>query len=223
MTTVQERRFNMMLAVLLLARTYPDVVAQNLTFKKGILKLDALVENIKNAIAGQSLSPEGASAEKKLLRANLTEATVIASGLLSAWAVDRGDVALKARSKWTASTLDKLSEVELEQAARNSSADAKAARLLDPEMGLSEEDVLQLDALIGSFVEKKTQPRSSTTRRSRNTATLSQLMTGANAVLRDQLDKAIVKYKVTAPEFYKEYKENRKVMDVAGRKEKGTE
>lgn len=209
----------MMIALLAFAQAHPDIVDSNLLFKRGILKLDGIIVNIKAAIEGQSVSPQSPQAEKNLLRADLCDAASIACGQLQAQAVDSGDVGLKARSKWTVSKLDKLSDVKLEQTARSILADVKAARERDAEFGVSEAEALQLESLIGSFVEKKPQPRNTTSKRSTQTASLAQLMTTAGGILREQLDKAALKFKKTHPQFYKEYRENRKVMDVAVKKE----
>lgn len=209
----------MMIALLAFAQAHPDTVNANLLFKRGILKLDGVVVNIKKAIAGQSVTSKSPQAEKDLLKADLCEATAIASGQLQALATDSGDASLKARSNWSVSELDRLSEVKLEQAARAVLDDVKAVRQRDPEFTVTEEETLQLESLIGAFVEKKPAPRNTTSKRSTQTASLAQLLTSATTILREQLDKAALKYKKTHPDFYKEYRENRKVMDVAGRKD----
>ena len=72
---------------------------------------------------------------------------------------------MQAGNKWTVSTLEKLSEVKLEQACRSILADAKTVRAAAPKVSISEEEVLQFESLIGTFVEKKPVPRNSTSRR----------------------------------------------------------
>jgi hypothetical protein len=220
MTKTQERRYNMFGAVWHFCKAQPALLDLNLPFKRGVLKLEAALAAIDAAIAGQSVSPESAGAEKKLTRANLCNAAAVACAQLAAWAAEQNDVGLQARTKWTVSSLERLSDKNLENAARAIATDARAALARDPQLGLDPAEVLQLESLIGQFVEKKPILRNTTSQRSRQTATLSQLMTRTGALLKDQLDKAVIKYKVTHPEFYREYKENRKVMDVAGREEK---
>ncbi|TCJ18632.1 hypothetical protein EPD60_03790 [Flaviaesturariibacter flavus] len=219
MTTIQERRFNMMLAVIALCRANPRILDRNLPFKRGFLKLESICANVGTASAGQRVSVESVQAEKKLARASLCDATAIACGQLKAWATETGDAGMSMRSKWTVSTLEKLSDLNLENTCREIIADAELALTRDPEMGITATESLQLKSLLGAFVEKKPVPRNTTARRSSSTATLAQLMTSAGQVLRLQLDKAAVKYKATEPEFYREYKENRKVMDVGVRRD----
>lgn len=217
---MQQRRFDMIQAVIAFCTANPDSVNRNLAFKRALLKLQGYRASIAAAADGQRVSPGGAQAEKKLARASLCDAGAAVSGQLLAWATEREDAALSLRNKWNVSALEKLSDLNLEGACRDIVADAKAARGTDPEMGITEEEVLQLESLLGTFVEKKPLPRNKTASRSSNTATLAQLMAAAGKVLRLQMDKAAIKYKASEPKFYKEYKENRKVMDVGVRTEK---
>ncbi|RYY96648.1 MAG: hypothetical protein EOO11_12940 [Chitinophagaceae bacterium] len=218
MTTSQERRLHMFRALLLFCITHQRITDLNLSFKRGVIKLQAMITGIDRAIAGQRVSPESAFTEKKLLRATLCESGAVIGSSVFAWAVDHEDVVLEGRIKWRAvSILDKLSDESLLGACRDLLADAEATRDRDPGLDVTEEELLQFESSIGLFAEKQPVPRNTTSTRSRNTKTLGQLMTSTNSLLRKQLDKAALKYKKTHPEFYLEYLENRKVLDVPTR------
>lgn len=202
-------------AVIRYADAHPDIVASNKPFQKYVTQLKRQHLAIDAAAKGQDEDATGSHQDKKLARARLCLEASIASGLIYAWAADQENGELEARNAWTQSDLEQLSATRLERACRAILADGKTTFEADPECGLTEEGLRLLETLIGTFAERKEAPRNKTSERSAHTKKLAALMKELTPLLRDKMDKAALAFKKTHPDFYMQYKENRKIMDVA--------
>jgi uncharacterized protein YdbL (DUF1318 family) len=220
MTDLQNRRYNMALAVLRFCLSEPAVLNLNLAFKKSVNRLQELTDATLAAMQGQAEDTSGVRDVKAALRANLVHIAAKVSSLLSAYAADKGDAALGAKAGWTERKLERLNENELPTHADNLAKDAApAAAAADAgEYGLSPALLTELKAAVGAFREAKDLPRNATAARSTDTLTLAETMRATSRHLREKMDKLVEFYKTSHPQFYTTYKENRKVMNAPTRK-----
>ena len=217
MTKTQERRFNMVDAMITYCDAHPDIVATNKPFQKYLLQVKRQYSSIGAAAAGQDEDSTGIKREKTLARTRLCLEASVVCGQTAAWATDREKPELQERNNWTQSTLSLLTDARLERACRAIVADGRATLAADPDCGLTEAGLMHLESLIGTFSELKEAPRNKTSDRSTHTKNMSTLMKGLTELLREKLDKSALTFKKTNPDFYTGYKENRKIMDVASR------
>ena len=169
------------------------------------------------ASAGKQQAPTGgATDEKELVRLALEEKILEIAAQLSSLADRNGDVNLAAQVELTLSSLDKLSDEDLETTSKRISglATARLAALADYQ--ITQADVAELDALTARFHGVKSAPRIAIAGRAGQTTTLPRLIAASTSLLRNQLDKQMIKFRKSNPEFYAGYQSARAVVDRGG-------
>lgn len=212
----------MFLAVLLFCKKFPDIVALNLAFQRGVTTLEELVKAIAAATKGQGeTNRAGEQTVKDNAKATLLYLIAKICTLLSGYAADKEDAALEAKVTFTQRDLDRLQEAELTELANTVQEIASPIVKSDgPDFGITRQLLTDLEVAAGAYAEAKDEPRIATTTGSTYTKTLAGAMSVASTHLRRKLDKFVVAYEESHPEFFMGYWESRKVLDVGVRKKK---
>jgi hypothetical protein len=174
---------------------------------------------VTSAIAGHFevlAGPSGASASKATLLASLTGlAYEVASGL-HACAVDAGNDELAGQVDLSATDLSKGRETNLV---------AKCARVLSlatenlkdlGEYNITQAKLTALGKKLEAFQKAAPKPRQDVARRGASNKALPVLFRRARGILVNRIDRLMVQFKTTAPDFYHEYRMARKLVNHPG-------
>jgi hypothetical protein len=196
---------------------------QNKSTWEGNKAIVATLADLKNGIAAiaasatkQQLPTGGAVEEKEMVRHDLEEKILEIGGQLSALAEVNKDVNLAAQVEFTLSSLDKLPDEALEATAKRVSTltSGNLPALADYDVG--QDDVAELDSLTNRFKSIKTSPRRVIAERVGQTATLPKLIADTTSLLRNRLDKQMIKFRKSNPEFFAGYQSARVIVDRGG-------
>lgn len=140
------------------------------------------------------------------------------AGQLCSLADKIGDTNLGAQTELTLAQLDKLSVDILEATGKRISglATANLAALVD--YNITQADITALDGLTDQFHGVKTAPRKAIATRAGQTKTLPPAVKSVTSLLRNHLDKQMLMFKKSNPEFYAGYASARVIMDRGSRK-----
>lgn len=119
--------------------------------------------------------------------------------------------------EFTLSSLDKLSDDELEPTGTSLSALGTGNLAALADYGLTAADVTALDALRAKFHGVKSAPRMAIAGRKGEPDTIPGLISSTTSILRNRLDKQMTKFKKSHPEFYAGYRTARVIVDRGGR------
>jgi hypothetical protein len=97
-------------------------------------------------------------------------------------------------------------------------ADVHSIKLRD--YGISDADRAELNEAIAKATELKLAPAGVIAERQNYTGNLRQLFVDADSIIYDRLDKMMMPFKTSSPEFYAMYSNARNVVNTAARKRK---
>jgi len=185
-------------------------------FVKAVADIDQVVGAIKIESGKQQTPTTGVTATKTQARDALEDTVLETADQLSALAVDQKNPELAAQVEITRSSLDRLSDEELEAFAKRVTglATKYIAPLADYLVG--QDEINELTELTNSFVTLKTAPRSSVVERSSSTAAVPDLLAKASRILRGRIDKLVSRLRETQPEFVAQYRAARVIIDRGG-------
>lgn len=180
-------------------------------------KLAANLAELESYRQVQEQNTSGLTLSKENLREDVENLVLRISVSLVAYATATADVNLKRMARYTPSKLAKISDVVLCDIAAN------MIRMATPVLaGLEVYFVTQaeLDALQQKTADFKIsipQNRVATSSRKASTATIDRLIRETNNILRDEIDPLIQPFQFMNPDFYRQYKNARIIIDYTGR------
>jgi hypothetical protein len=174
------------------------------------------ITDINNSAGKQQTPTTGAADAKAQVRHDYEEQILVIASQISALAEVKGDANLAAQVELTLSSLDKLSDDGLEETGTRVSALAtnNLAALVD--YGIVQADITALNTFTSQFHTAKTAPRTALADRASQTATLPDKITEVTSLLRNRLDKLMMKFKKSNAEFYAGYLSARVIVDRGG-------
>lgn len=198
---------------------------KNLTIWTGNKAVTDTVASLNTALgtvgtkAQQQEAPIVGEEEKKVLvRHDYEDEIMRIGGQLCSLADKTGDTNLGAQTELTLAQLDKLSVDVLEATGSRVSGLATANLAALADYGITQTDVTALDALTTQFHSVKTAPRKAIATRAGQTKTMSPAVKTVTSLLRNHLDKQMLMFKKSSPEFYAGYVSARVIVDRGGRK-----
>jgi hypothetical protein len=190
------------------------VIGEVVTEYKGILG------QIRTTSADRSVTTTGLTKTKSEKRAWMIEKTVELASLGFVYAERQKDQTLKAMFNYTKSDLVNLADnAVVDQCTAIYNQLNKLSPSLSP-YGITATDLEEWHASICSFKNTIGEKGSTKGTRSANTQRQNMLFKQANSLLKNQLDKLMVRYKKTNPDFYNAYVSARVVADLGGGKTK---
>jgi len=210
MTTLQIQRLRMYIALRILLRANPAILAKLPNADELLIALDNAIAEIQ---ANDLLKKKTANEIKEIinaLRANLTRDILSTSRKIQAYADYKKDKALLKETKYTDTSLSSPSDVELAQIAKSLYA---TVNLYLPELqpyGLTAET--QAILMNDTTLYETSSPQLDTKNREQKkiTAAIVENYKTADGIV-TSLDKQVEIVHDTEPAFYKEYKTTRKV------------
>jgi len=210
MTTVQVLRLRMYIALRILLRAYPAILAKLPNADELLTALDNAIADIQ---ANDLLKKKTANEIKEIinaLRTNLTRDILSTSRKIQAYADYKKDKALLKDTKYTDSSLSGLSDVELVQVAKSLHATVNLylTELQPYELNAETQKTLLDDATL--YETSSPQLDAKNREQTNLTALIAENYKTADGIVAS-LDKLVEIVRDTEPAFYKEYKKTRKV------------
>ncbi|RIJ45332.1 hypothetical protein D1614_23370 [Maribellus luteus] len=174
---------------------------------------DELIQRIADTNEKTLSNSKAVTADKALVLNNLIEKALIPSGILQAYAAITGDTKLLGKVKLTKTDVDRARETDVEAliAPVINEARNQLANLAD--YGLTEDMIVELETSLDDFKALIGQPRTVRNQAFAAMTLLDELFDAANEVVKNQLDKLMIRFQFTHTEFYSEYERARTIVD----------
>jgi hypothetical protein len=213
MTTIQESKLNMYLAVRnfiipndAIAKSIPYFSVKYAPFETSIKEIQGIAEMQKEAITG-------IAKEKRKLKDSLIKISADYSKMLAAIAKFAKDDNLMDKVRFRISELSRMTDVALKDYSQiiYAKVDANIAKLSEYEITADTQKVYK--ELINAYDASLSGPRTGIAEKSQTTKKLAALFNTADAALLE-LDFAIEAGQPKQPDFYNRYKAVRKIVDA---------
>lgn len=170
---------------------------------------------IRTKTGKQQAPTKGVTGDKAQMRDDLEEKLLVMADAIAAFAAKTDNNDLAAQVEMTKSSLDRLPDSNLVQAAQRvvDAAEANLAALAPYGVTAAEKDALQAAADL--FANKKESPREAIVGRKVETLSLPEAIRSVRSILRNELDKLMTAFKKSEPDFHKGYVASRIIVNHA--------
>lgn len=200
------------------AAANPESVKLIPKFEKSVNQLGEIVDEIDVIAIQQETDLKGIAVEKDKTIDDMIALAVDISGAIHSHAKGINDMVLLDKVNFTASSWEKMSDAKLLNNTgiiisimKNVPAEAFA------EVGITPEDLQQLEEMYDNYKVVKPAPREAIIDRKGYTARLGELFDEAHNIVKYSLDKLATQFKRKDPEFYLTYKSARQIIEHGGK------
>lgn len=176
--------------------------------------LKAKIAAISSASEQQKTVTLGATPDKNFTREALRTTTVTNAGLLFAYAVSTNDIILQELSRLTYTDLKELKDDELAERAQTIHDNANTHIASLAPFGITAAVLTSYQTLIDSYEVKAPIPRAKTSEQVALTEQVKTLIKETDSLLKNTVDKLMLNFKISEPEFYNTYKAGREIIDI---------
>ncbi|MCR5888298.1 hypothetical protein LRS06_11080 [Hymenobacter sp. J193] len=224
MTDKQRARLAMLQATLGVLTDHTPLYLTNKALTAARLSLAALVAGLDPTAATQQAAGAAPKpgAVKQKTKARLASLTAETAAALLAYADEIQDISLHTDADYTEKGLLRATDNDLPRIAKN--IHTRANELLTPlkEQGVTQQELTDLAAALAAFKAEQAAPRVSTADTKAQNAALAADLRTATALLRNRVDKYLVRYRRPQPGFHTAYQSARQIINTAASKEKPT-
>ncbi len=174
---------------------------------------DELIQRIADVNEKTVSNSKAVTVDKNIVLQNLAEKAVGISGILQAYAAFTENVKLAGKVKLVKSDIVRARETDVEALIAPVITEARneLAKLAD--YGLSEDMIVELETSLDDFKALIGQPRTVRNQAFAAMTLMDELFDAANNVVKNKLDKLMIRFKFTNTEFYSEYERARTIVD----------
>lgn len=191
----------------------PTIVALNLAFSDAFNRFKAKIAAIATNAQQNETVLTGIAEDKSTFKQALARRAADIASVIYAYAIGTSNNTLKQEVNFSYSTLVKSRDNELAPRCQNIH-DKAAANLADlADYGIKAADLTSLQVAIDDYQAQSPKTRAAASQRKTTGDNLNQLFKEADAILRDEMDKLIITFKPTHPDFVKTYESNRIIVD----------
>jgi hypothetical protein len=181
-------------------------------------KVNAALGTVDTKAQAQETPILGEEELKVLTRHDYEEEIMRIAGQICSMATKAGDTVTAGQTEFTLSQLDKMSADDLERTGKRVSGLATASLAALADFNITQPDVKGLDDMTTQFDKVKTGPRTAIAKRAGQTKTLPPAVKSVVSLLRNHVDKEMLMFKKSNPEFYAGYVSARVIVDRGSRK-----
>lgn len=174
---------------------------------------DELIQRIAAVNEKTITNSKAVTANKELAQQNLSGKAVTVSGITQAFAAITGNAKLAGKVTLTKTDIDRARETDVEALISPVIEAARKELTNLAEYGLTEEMVVELETSLDDFKALIGQPRTVRNQAFAAMTLLDELFDAANDVVKNKLDKLMIRFKFTHTEFYSEYERARTIVD----------
>ena len=174
---------------------------------------DELIQRIGDVNEKTVSNSKAVTADKAATLNNLIAKAVTLSGILQAYAAVTGNVKLAGKVALTKTDIERVRETDVE--ALITPVIEQARKELDnlADYGLTEDMIVETETSLDDFKALIGQPRTVRNQAFAAMTLMEELFDAANDLVKNQLDKLMIRFKYTNTEFYSEYERARTIVD----------
>jgi hypothetical protein len=220
----QEAKLNMLQTVSDTCHQYEQVYSDVPAFVGNIGQLKSGITEIRKAAQQQAgTTTKGVTATKAVAMDKLVQQGVKVANSLYVYAFTTDNQPLLAKVSVNKRMFYNGHDNDALTLAKNIADEASAYTVELQDYGIDAVELTALNDLIADYQIHISHPQTNIGEHKLHTANLKQLFADVDSVLYDRLDKLIVLFKVSAPDFYARYKSARNVINTAQRSRKKNE
>ncbi|QQR85114.1 MAG: hypothetical protein IPJ76_10845 [Flavobacteriales bacterium] len=174
---------------------------------------------LEDAVQLQESELKGYAEDKRHKKEAMVDKTLEVAQATYALAVDKGDDVLKAQMDHSRSDLLLGRDTVVGQRCQDVHDLANAVVVQLAPYGILPADMTALQTAINAYVTVVDAPRVAVTVRKGATTAIDKLVTEATAILTERMDKLMVEFKSSAPDFWQQYFDARIIVDLGGKEE----
>ena len=173
------------------------------------------IADIINITQLKDVALTGITIDKSNSKQTLCQIAADMAGIISAFASATSNNTLKQEVNFPVSKLLKTRDDELAPRCQNIHAKAVANLAALADYGITAAMLTGLQTAINNYSAETPKPRTALSQRKTYNANLAVLFKETDAILRDQLDKLVMTFKTSNPDFIKTFESNRIIIDPA--------
>jgi hypothetical protein len=221
MNDKQESKLDMLQRVLEVLINNAGIYSAVKKIVEAVSKLSIVLGAIRETAQQQAkISIEGYSAEKQKVLENVIEGSIKIANATYVFAFDKNDKVLLSNMSINKSMFYHGHANDVFTLAKNITTEAKKYTSELRDYGIEENDFAVLDEAISIYENFINRPQIVKEERALYTKNLKELFSEADSLLYDQLDKLIVLYRKSSPDFYFAYKTARNIINYSKRSRK---
>lgn len=176
-------------------------------------ELDEVYQRIEEVNEKTVVKSKAVTANKALVLTNLIKKVLVLSGALQAYAAFTDNTVLAGKIKLVKSDITKIRETDVEAVIAPVLKEAlkEIDNLID--YGISEALITEADTSLDDYKVLIGQPRTIRNQAFAAMILLDELFDAANVIVKNKLDKLMIRFKFTHTEFYSEYERARTIVD----------
>lgn len=209
----------MMQATLAVLDQHAEVYAANKALSTARAELATLVQDLDPTAETQqrAASPRSAGAVKKATKLHLAQRAAEVAAALLAYADEQQDIRLHTDADYSEYQLRRAPDNDLARISKNIHTQATAHLPALQEQGVTKQELTELAAALTAFQTEQTAPRAAIADGKAQNKALATDLRAAVALLRNRLDKYLVRYQRPEPRFYTAYQSARQTINTAAR------
>lgn len=189
------------------------IVGTVAAFQTAVTDFKAKIVQILGTEQLSAIAITGIAEDKTNLKQALCQKAADVASLVSAFATSTNNHTLGEQVDYSLSKLSKTRDDQLSPLCQNI-FDIGTSNLGDVKnFGLSSAILADLQNAITNYAASTPKPRTAMSQRKTYLSNLADLFKATDAILKGQMDKMIVGFRATEPNFVKEYKSNRRLVD----------
>lgn len=181
-------------------------------------ELDSIIVEVLTA-QRQQTSKEGLADAKDAVRTKLAEAAHEIAALTHACAVEHDQQAVARRTDLSLSAVQAGTEAQFVDRCKGILADAAVLSDESDDFGVTTAKLKNVKDLLAEFEELKPQPRAGAAIGKSATRRIETSLGRASDLLRSQLDRLMVQFKKTEPDFFNSYQAGRRIVRQSATRE----
>jgi len=218
MDTKSTNCLNMLQTTQACLETNQNIFADLPAFLKAAEELDGTIADVLTA-QRQQASREGLADAKSAVRAELADAAHEIAALIHACAVDQGQEAVASRTDLSLTDVQAGTEAQFIDRCKGILADAAELTEDSDDFGVTTAKLKNVKDLLAEFEELKPQPRAGAAIGRSATRRIQTLLGRASNLLRSRIDRLMVQFKKTQPDFYGSYQAGRRIVRQSATRE----
>ena len=211
MNARQESKLNMYQGVQLLCKNNVAITSTNIAFTEALNALDLKINEIQSYATLAIKQTKGVSADKNLVKANLCLVASKIAGFIFAYASTVNNTVLMEEANYSLSDLKKLREDLIVPTINNIYKVASANISVLSNYGISNTSLEELNTAIAEYNSVVPITKTMSSERSNYTDNITKLIEETDTLLKNRLDKLILLFEATHPDFVNTYKKVRHV------------
>jgi Carboxypeptidase regulatory-like domain len=192
-----------------------DIISANIAFQTAFTNFKTKVATIVNTAQQADLALTGFAAGKKTTKQELCGMTADIAAIIYAFADATGNDELKGEVNYSLTDLLRLKDSLLAPRCQNIHDKGFENKEALKDYGITAAILTTLQTVIDTYTETIPKPRTAVSSRKTLNSNLKQFFKETDAILENQMDKLVVTFKTTNPDFVKTYFSVRQIISPA--------